>query len=251
MNHVLLFAAFLLCPLLAGAHLGRAHLTPRTHQLSVTAHHSSGRFSTNAVSWFTNSTATDRTINAFDAAGQLTQKVWLSSVGATNRTQNLYWDAKGRLWKVVERDSANSGYDWTAVYDAFDRRLRTTTISVTNGVALTTQAKTINQFYDPMVEFLEVGLSYDGQTTWKLHGPDLNGAYGGMQGVGGLEAVQTAYSQPVILISDARGNVLQEYDTWTGSLTNCAARPTGYGAAPGYESGFDVQLDSSTFILGA
>lgn len=74
-----------------------------------------------------------------------------------------------------------------------------------------------------------------GQATWKLHGPDLNGTYGGMQGVGGLEAVQTGYSQPVVLISDARGNVVQQYDTWTGSLTNSSSRPTGYGAAPGYE----------------
>jgi RHS repeat-associated protein len=210
-------------------------LTPGTHQLSVTAYHTSGQFSTNAVAWFTNSAATDRAINGFDAAGQLTQKVWLSSNGTTNRTQNLYWDAKGRLWKVVERDSGNSGYDWTAVYDAFDRRLQTTTIAVTNGVALTSQPKTIRSYFDPSVEFLEVGVSYDSQTTWKLHGPDLNGTYGGMQGVGGLEAVQSAYSQPVVLISDARGNVLQQYDTWSRTLTYSGARPTGYGAAPGYE----------------
>jgi RHS repeat-associated protein len=210
-------------------------LTPGTHQLSVTASHTSGQFSTNASSWFTNTSATDRTLNAFDASGQLRQKVWLSSNGTTNRTQNLYWDAKGRLWKVVERDSGNSGYDWTSVYDAFDRRLQTATTMVTNGVAVTAQTKAIRSYFDPAVEFLEVGLSYNGQTTWKLHGPDLNGMYGGMQGVGGLEAVQTGYSQPVVLISDVRGNVLQQYDTWTKSLTYSSARPTGYGAAPGYE----------------
>ena len=210
-------------------------LSPGAHQLSVTAYHTSGQFSTNAASWFTNSAAPDRTINAFDAVGQLTQRIWLSSNGTTNRTQNLSWDAKGRLWKVVERDSGNSGYDWTAVYDAFDRRLQTTATMVTNGVAITAQAKTIRSYFDPGVEFLEIGLSYDGQATWKLHGPDLNGAYGGMQGVGGVEAVQTGYSEPVILISDARGNVVQQYDTWTKSLTYSSARPTGYGAAPGYE----------------
>ncbi len=228
-------------------------LTPGTHQLSVTAYHTSGQFSTNAVSWFTNSAATDRAIDTFDPSGQLTRKVWLSSNGTTNRTQDLYWDAKGRLWKVVERDSGNSGYDWTAVYDAFDRRLQTTATTVTNGVAATGQTKTIRSYFDPSAEFLEVGLSYDSQTTWKLHGPDLSGAYGGMQGVGGLEAVQTGYSQPVVLISDTRGNVLQQYDTWTRSLTYSGARPTGYGAAPGYEPvalGYAVSFGEATAWRG-
>jgi hypothetical protein len=210
---------------LSGVDVALAHiLKPSVH-----------RFPTNASSWFTNTSTTDRTLNAFDASGQLGQKVWLSSNGTTNRTQNLYWDAKRRLWKVVERDSGYSGYDWTAVYDAFDRRLRTTAISVTNGVALNTQPKTISQFYDPIVDFLEVAVSYDNQTTWKLHGPDLNGMYGGMQGVGGLEAEQRAPSTPVVLINDALGNVPQEYDTWTGHLSYAQARPTAYGALPGRE----------------
>ncbi len=89
----------------AGQWRASLDLAPGAHQLSVTAHHTSGQFSTNAASWFTNSAATDRAINAFDAVGQLTRKVWLSSSGTSNRTQDLYWDAKGRLWKVVERDS--------------------------------------------------------------------------------------------------------------------------------------------------
>jgi len=212
------------------------NLAPGAHQLVVSATHPSGLFITNATSWFTNSASTgDRASIYYDAMGQPYQRVWLQSDGSTNRIQTLSWDAKGRLWKVAERDSGNSGYDWTAVYDAFNRRLQTRAVVVTNGVAVTNQTKVIAQLYDPMVEFLEIGVSYDGQTTWKLYGPDLSATYGGSQGVGGLEAVQRAPSAPVVLVNDALGNVQEEYDTWTRNVKYSTARPTAYGAVPGRE----------------
>ena len=38
---------------------------------------------------------------------------------------------------VTERDANNSGYNWTATYDGLSRRLSTTSVLVTNGVAFT------------------------------------------------------------------------------------------------------------------
>ena len=45
----------------------------------------------------------------------------------------------------------------------------------------------INYYYDPEVEFLELGHSVNGNRTWNLYGPDRSGRYGGAQEIGGLE----------------------------------------------------------------
>ncbi|MCX7722211.1 MAG: DUF6531 domain-containing protein, partial [Verrucomicrobiae bacterium] len=125
-------------------------LRPGAHQLVVSAAHPSGQYVTNAVSWFTNAAgASDRAQTHYDALGQPTLRLWRRADGATNRTQTLCWDARGRLCKLIERDSANNGYDWAAVYDAFGRRLQTVTVVVSNGVALPVQAKVITSCYDP------------------------------------------------------------------------------------------------------
>ncbi len=218
-------------------------LTPGAHQLVVTARHPSGQFTTNAVSWFTNNnTAGDRAQVYYDALGQPTLRVWRAANGTTNRTQTLCWDVTGRLWKVIERDSANNGYDWQATYDAFGRRLQTLTVTVSNGVAPGAAPRSIFSWYDPLVEFLELGVQYDTgiigqgtQTAWKLYGPDLSGRYGGLQGVGGLEAVKPGYAAPVVFIADALGNAHKQFDTASGTLTLSSVRPTAYGAVPGRE----------------
>jgi RHS repeat-associated protein len=104
---------------------------------------------------------------------------------------------------------------------------------VTNGVAFTSTPTTINSYFDPQVEFLELGVSYGNTTEWKLCGPDLNGLYGGMNGTGGFDAVSPYLNLFEPTISDFRGNIL-------GVVTNSAAvswnpsRPTGYGAVPDY-----------------
>ena len=46
----------------------------------------------------------------------------------------------------------------------------------------------INYYYDPEVEFLELGHNINGSCTWNLYGPDRSGFYGGVQGIGGLES---------------------------------------------------------------
>jgi RHS repeat-associated protein len=83
------------------------------------------------------------------------------------------------------------------------------------------------------VEFLELGVNYGSTTEWKLYGPDLHGVYGGMNGVGGLDAVSPILNLFQPTVSDFRGNIL-------GVITNGMmfwnpARPTGYGAVPGYQ----------------
>jgi RHS repeat-associated protein len=209
-------------------------LSPGTHKLAVSALHPSGQFTAWATNSFTNNIAYQTTADSFDSAGNITQRIWRNPNGTTNRTQTLSWDARGRLHAVTERDGSNSGYNWTATYDGLNRRLSTTTVSVTNGVALTAPPTVINSYYDPQVEFLELGVSYGLTTEWKLYGPDLNGQYGGMNGTGGFDAVSPYLNLFNPTISDFRGDVLGYYDSELGSVTWNSARPTGYGAVPGY-----------------
>jgi RHS repeat-associated protein len=209
-------------------------LTPGTHQLTVAALHPSGLFTALATNTFTNSISGQTTGDTFDNAGNITQRVWLNANGTTNRTQTLSWDARGRLHAVTERDANHSGYNWTATYDGLSRRLSTTSFMVTNGFTLSTLPTTINSYYDPQVEFLELGVSYGTKTTWKLYGPDLNGRYGGLNGTGGYDADSPKLNLFNPTISDFRGNILGYYNSAGGSNVWNAARPTGYGAVPDY-----------------
>ena len=69
---------------------------------------------------------------------------------------------------------------------------------------------------------------------WKFYGPDINGVYGGMQGVGGLEAVVNGPRQSTPIINDLRGNALGLYNLAQSSLNLFPSRVTGYGSVPGY-----------------
>jgi RHS repeat-associated protein len=210
-------------------------LSPGAHELRVSALHPSGLFTASATNWFTNSpSASDRAEVSYDGQGQITQKIWRKADGTTNRTQTLAWDALGRLYKVTERDAQNDGFDWTPIFDPLGRRLRTTEIPVTNGVSVTAHTITINQYYDPHVEFLEVAVSVNGQTTWKLHGPDLNGVYGGLNGLGGFDAIVPGPHLFCPVLNDSRGNALAVYDQDHGNLMWSPSRPTGFGSVPGY-----------------
>ena len=147
--------------------------------------------------------------------------------------------------------AAIRGYNWTAIYDGLNRRLSTATVLVTNGVTLNLQPPTINQYYDPQVEFLELGVSYGLQTVWKLYGPDLNGRYGGLNGTGGFDAVSPYLNLFNPVISDFRGNVLAEITN--GVVSWIPARPTGYGAVPGYRAvalAYDADMAQSSVWRG-
>jgi RHS repeat-associated protein len=224
-------------------------LSPGSHQLTVAALHPSGRFTAWATNYFTNSLAFEATSDSYDAAGEITNRVWHNPSGTIEKTQTLSWDARGRLHAITQRDANNSGYNWTAVYDPLNRRIATTTVLVTNGVVYPASSQTINSYFDPSADFLELGVSYGIHTEWKLYGPDLSGAYAGMNGIGGLDAVSPALSLFNPLVTDVRGDVLGYYDSSVGNVTWNAARPTGYGAVPGYRpvalaSGADLEQSS-------
>jgi RHS repeat-associated protein len=160
------------------------------------------------------------------------------SHGQTNRTQNLTWDAFDRLIKVVDRDTMGSGQDWVAVFDGLGRKVRTVTTIVVSNTPITSPASavtTVDSWFDPLVEFQEMCVAVNGgYFSLKTYGPDANGVYGGLNGVGGLERIET-YGQvtPVGILQDYFGNVV-------GTITNLTvawnpARFCSYGPVPGYQ----------------
>ena len=208
-------------------------LRPGVRTLVATAQHSSRLFTTNASVAFTNN-AVDQTAVSHFAEGQLSYRIWKNSLGQTNRVQSFTWDGRSRLIATTEVDANNNGYNWSAVYDGLGRRLQTTTILVTNGVAWTNQPKVIASYFDPSVEFLEVGVKIGGKNRWKIYGPDVDGRYGGMNGTGGLEGVvdDVGVFRPVV--SDSRGDVHGAYDPVSVAMQWNTSRTTGYGAVPEY-----------------
>jgi YD repeat-containing protein len=206
-------------------------LTPGPHRLDVSAAHPSGQFTTNQTSWFTNNIASLTITNLSDGAGNLTQRIWRKPNGTTNLVQTLSWDARGRLYKVAERDSTQSGRDFTVTYDALGRRMRTAEVAVTNNVALTNQPLIVSHYFDPSVEFLELGVVENGKTTWKLIGPDFDGKYGSQNGTGGFEAMASGFSfTPVI--ADSLGNIHGVYEQ--AGMIWSSNRIAAYGGVPSY-----------------
>jgi RHS repeat-associated protein len=208
-------------------------LTPGAHQLIVNALNWSGYYTASATNIFTNNAA-DRALDSYAGNGEITNRVWLTSGGLTNATESLSFDARDRLHTVTYLDSNTNGYSWSAIYDGLGRRMSTTTTFITNGVVQTNFTRTIGQYFDPQVQFLEVAETDGGVTTLKFYGPNVNGVYGGMQGVGGLEAVVNGPRAASPVINDIRGNALATYSLTQGSVTWFSSRVTAYGAVPGY-----------------
>jgi len=248
-------ALLLVMALTAVANISRTTLemTPGSHQLIGYAIHPSGLFTTNKSINFT-VTVADRATDSYDAMGQLTQRIFRKANGTTNRIQTFAWDAKGRLHKVTEREPATTnGFDWKPAYDGLDRRLFTTTVVVTNGVTNSAFPKIIAQYFDPLFGNLELGVTENGRTTWKLYGPDTDGRYGGMNGLGGFDAIVPGPELFCPLIADARGNLHAVYDQTHGSLTWYASRQSGYGGVPGYRPlplGHGAMVDAASAWRG-
>jgi RHS repeat-associated protein len=207
-------------------------LSPGAHQLKAAALHPSGFFTAWATNSFTNNLAQQTATIARDSGGNIMTRIWRKPDGTIIHQQHLYWDAKDRLTDMFDYDSTQTGFNWHAEYDGLNRRLFTVSTVITNGQAPNLSPTTINQYYDPMVEFLELGVSYENRTEWKLYGPDLNGRYGGLNGTGGLDGVSPYLNLFNPVISDFRGNILGEVTN--GVVLWNAARPTGYGAVPNY-----------------
>jgi RHS repeat-associated protein len=152
--------------------------------------------------------------------------------------QSMKWDAFGRL---VECSTMEMHTIWgltywpetrrfSAVYDALGRRLRTVDATVDPTTAIVTAAPSIDSHYDPHVEFLELGITI-GTTSrqWKVYGPDTDGTYGGLQGIGGLEAVRVEQSNEWTYVqSDLFGNTVA-YKTGTSAAVWTNAEMNSYG----------------------
>ena len=224
-------------------------LTPGTHQLTVAAQMQNGLYTVYTTNVFTNTATYQAATDYYDAAGNITNRVWLNPSGGIDRIQTLSWDARGRLHVVTERDANTNGYNWMATYDGLNRRLSTTSVLVSNGVAFASSPTVINSYFDPQVEFLELGVNYGSVTEFKLYGPDMNGVYGGLNGVGGLDAVSPLLNLFWPTISDERGNILGVETNGVAVSWN-SARPTGYSSVPGYQplplaNGANISLASA------
>lgn len=195
------------------------------------------------------SNSVDTITNAYDGNGNITQRMWVNSLGQTNRVQTLTWDAFDRLIQVVQRDPQSNGFNWTAVYDGLGRRLSTiNTMVISNAPVQNLNSSNlvneVDSIYDPEVEFLELGVVVNGVFTLKLYGPDVNGTYGGMNGVGGLESLTpVGLSASIGVLQDYFGNVV---GTINGSAVSWnPTRFSSYGPVPGFQSpslSFDTSL---------
>ena len=207
-------------------------LTPGAHQLKVAAQHPSGFYTAWATNWFTNNMGQQTATNSRDADGNISMRIWKGTNGTVLRNQQLWYDAKDRLVDIFDGDSSNNGCWLHLEYDGLNRRLLTEYYAMVNGQVAGSTPSLLYQYYDPQVEFLELGVWYGNTVAWKLYGPDATGKYGGENGTGALDAVSPYFSEFNPLISDARGDVLAEVTN--GVVAWSPARPTGYGAVPAY-----------------
>ena len=203
---------------------------PGLHALNAVALHPSGAFTAAATNSFTVQGAADTIGSGYD---------WLGNVSFLQRASggrtDTKWDAFGHLVSVSELSPTYDGLNQKAVFDGLGRRLRVTTTPVHANVADAKAAIVEDSIFDPLVEFLEIAVAVNGQRTWKVHGPDLSGGYGGAQGIGGLLAtVGESNGQTFGIISDLFGNC----PGWTDgtSVTWNPCRVGAYGPLPGYFS---------------
>ena len=209
-------------------------LTPGKHTLVAKATHPGGAVTSTATSQFTSTGANETITNAYDADGQVTTRTL-----STGAIQTLSWDAWGRLMSVKTRDSLNNGSDWSALYDPLGRRLRTVHTLVASNAPVVASRTQTDSWFDPEVEFMEIGVRLARgasaalvNTYWKVHGLDADEEYGGLQGIGGLEAiVRESDGQVVAAVNDffssvVAGTAVAGQVQWSDTLVG------GYGALP-------------------
>ena len=170
--------------------------------------------------------------SSYDAVGAVTARGIDGTI-----SQGLTWDSLGRLVTVSQRNNNDQGYNWKTIYDGLGRRLQTSYCDAT-GNQTTSSALTINYYYDPEVEFLELGRDYFGRT-WNLYGPDRSGTYGGAQGVGGLETTTAEGHDEVHgIVNNVFGDIM---GITTGGVFNPWGNVLGgYGAMPGSSVNTDL-----------
>jgi len=204
-----------------GGWLADMTLSPSNYTVTAEGTYPASVFGTRrATNAFTVENRVGGMTNLYDAAGNVTNRT------GAGQAQTLVWDAAGPLVRVVSKSGSTTNWLWTAAYDALGRRLQTVH-TPTNA-----PATTITSYYDPQVEFGEVGVSVNGVRTWKVLGPDLNGGYGSLQGIGGLEGEVREDGSGLGAVSDYFGNVAASV---VGTqLVWSATRVSGYGPVAGY-----------------
>ena len=86
------------------------------------------------------------------------------------------------------------------------------------------------------MEFLEIGLAINGAWNWKVYGPDLSGAYGGLQGLGGLEVVIGSDGVTRGIVNDWWGNTVGHVAAPGAAMTWSPAQFLAWGPAPGWST---------------
>jgi RHS repeat-associated protein len=197
----------------------------------------------------TNNTATYAySALAYDADGNVSYRDFDNPTFTTHERQIFTWDEFGRLAKVEYRTGATNitnwanatGYNWTPFYDALGRRTNVTyqpiKVGATGAVSNNGTAVTVRSWFDPLVEFLEIGVQVNtGDRYWKLCGPDANGVRGALQGIGGLEAFVDENTGVVTgmlnnYFGDSLGWSSLAGGNWGVSWNN--ARPSAWGLQP-------------------
>lgn len=187
------------------------------YSLLAKGNHPSGQFSAQATATFNLGVRHFGVETLYDDDGNVTHRHIAGGFAQNGRSQSLTWDGLGRLVNVVQEEFGGFGYEWTATYDGLNRRLQTTFVPKRGNLYQTAEKVVERSWHDPLVEFLEVGLEVTRgsgsaavtERWWKVHGPDLSGGYGGLEGLGGLEAlVNEASGQAVGITDDAYGHVI-------------------------------------------
>lgn len=191
------------------------------YQMVASATHPSDHFTAWATNTFNVSWLQPTITMDHDPMGNMATRAW-SGIGNGNRTQTFTWDARGRLMKAAQRDGSNDGFDLECVYDGLGRRIRAIERAVVDDAPDANSAVVTDSVFDPEVEFLEIavwcGWEHGGGATrlvdpenegwtWKVYGPDLDGIFGGLQGIGGLEAIVTP-TATVSPFHDLFGNIV-------------------------------------------
>ncbi|MCE5294364.1 MAG: EndoU domain-containing protein, partial [Chlamydiales bacterium] len=130
-----------------------------------------GTFDVNATrTQCENHTILDNGVDSFGkvTAELLDQKKIYSSYNAmgeltSSNSEKYRWDPWGQLLEVTTSSSK-----WTAVYDAFGRRLETAHTKLGYIYSPTTVT---TSFFDPEKEFEEIGIHLHDKTFWKYFGP--------------------------------------------------------------------------------
>lgn len=219
-------------------HIGLS-LEPGEHTVGATAILPSGMVtnSTNVTFTVTGSSG-GRVFSAYDGDGNQTgQDFPKDGIGREH-----VWDGLGRLVAVRQGDAAGDGWAWVMDYDGLGRRIGMRKHPMTNDTVHTsTVLEEHRSHFDPEVEFLELGVerltSSETNGWWKVYGPDLDGTYGGLQGIGGLEAVIDVSDPgaPVVagVIDDMLGNPVATVSAGgVVSWNTCVVG--GYGPQPGW-----------------